>query len=454
MDFIRVWIWKNARALRNWGLWSIISLSLLGTSAYALFDENTGRSVYFLPGASSAGHYQIEQRCSLCHEAFGDVKQRACLDCHQAELQQAKDSHKIGIFRDPRNADKLDVIDATRCVTCHKEHRPAITENTGVTLPRDFCITCHKGVAKERPTHEGLDFQGCSACHNYHDNRALYEDFLMKHAGEPELAEEPLVRERNFAELYRTANPTRHPLRKTEAHYPANIPREKAVLNQWAAGHHAQSGINCGDCHLRMNTWTLSPPLGQCGECHEDENAGFLAGRHGMRLQQPGLTAMRPADARLPMKPANAGKPLTCNSCHEAHNDDTNSAAVEACLGCHDDQHSKAYKNSGHYRAWQQEREGTAKPGSGVSCATCHLPRRVKRRDGKDAIIVQHNQNDNLRPNQKMIRDVCLACHGLAFSLDALADNKLIAGNFAGKPRVHLESIEMAKRNKARKSIH
>jgi len=57
---------------------------------------------------------------------------------------------------------------------------------------------------------------------------------------------------------------------------------------------------------------------------------------------------------------------------------------------------------------------------------------------------VQHNQNLNLRPNEKMLRNVCLDCHTLSFSLDALADRDLIKNNFASKPARHVASIEMA----------
>ena len=59
-------------------------------------------------------------------------------------------------------------------------------------------------------------------------------------------------------------------------------------------------------------------------------------------------------------------------------------------------------------------------------------------------MVVEHNQNDNLRPNEKMVRDVCLSCHSLAFSLDALADSDLVRRNFAGPPARHVESIDMA----------
>jgi hypothetical protein len=59
--------------------------------------------------------------------------------------------------------------------------------------------------------------------------------------------------------------------------------------------------------------------------------------------------------------------------------------------------------------------------------------------------FVQHNQNDNLRPNEKMIRSVCINCHGVGFSIDSLADGELIEACFAGQPNHSIESLEMVK---------
>ena len=115
-------------------------------------------------------------------------------------------------------------------------------------------------------------------------------------------------------------------------------------------------------------------------------------------------------------------------------------AAAEACATCHDDPHTRAYFASPHRALWQAERDGRAPPGSGVSCATCHMPKTGRR----GRIATNHNQNDNLRPNEKMIRGVCLDCHGLGFALDALADAELVERNFRGRPQIHVESIEWA----------
>ncbi|MEM8661866.1 MAG: NrfA- nitrite reduction protein, partial [Pseudomonadota bacterium] len=127
---------------------------------------------------------------------------------------------------------------------------------------------------------------------------------------------------------------------------------------------------------------------------------------------------------------------------------DSRSAAVESCLTCHNDDHSLAYKDSPHYRLWQAEMSGDAAPGAGVSCASCHMPRTEKDYYWGTFVHneVQHNQSLTLRPNEKMIRPVCMTCHGLGFAINALADPALIHNNFTGKPSVHIESIDLARR--------
>jgi hypothetical protein len=60
-------------------------------------------------------------------------------------------------------------------------------------------------------------------------------------------------------------------------------------------------------------------------------------------------------------------------------------------------------------------------------------------------VHVQHNQNDNLRPNDKFVRSVCLTCHGLGFSFDALADDNLVMKNFNGRPATRVKSLAMVK---------
>lgn len=414
----------------------------LGIGAYLAWGIAGKDKSVFLPGATSSGHYQIEASCASCHTPFGGVRQDACLDCHAEELASAEDSHPEKKFTDPRNADRIARLDARKCIACHVEHRPEITRAMGVTLPADFCYECHTAVVEERPTHRGMAFDTCASagCHNFHDNRALYEDFLVRHGlDEPDTSAGALPARVARASADFAA---RLPLTAADADGPA--PSDAAAVSAWAASAHAAGGVACTDCHGPGGAaWADIPPREVCRDCHEAEFRGFTAGKHGMRFSA-GLAAMPPAEARLPMRRDAFAKTLGCASCHDAHAVDTRRAAVDACLSCHADEHSQAYRGSAHFRLWQAEISGEGKPGSGVSCASCHLPRETRRVAGGERVFVQHNQNANLRPNEKMIRDVCLACHGLAFSIDALAAPESIASNFSGSPVRHVPSIDMA----------
>ena len=451
-DKIHLWLWKNWKNLSLTLLW--ITLTVLGVfySLDILFSKDQR---LFLPDKTSDGHYQIEIVCDVCHTPFEGVKQQACLDCHEEELKRARDSHSSKKFKDPRHAEFLAQVDALLCITCHKEHQPQHMSSMTVTIADDFCFPCHQDVAKDRPSHQGMPFNECRACHNYHDNTALYEDFLEKHLDEPAVLQEPILPERNFLYFYRKkAKQPIEALGEEQADAPAFVDLKKA--RDWLESSHAQAGVNCKDCHSKENVeWTDNPGPGYCESCHKNEVEGFLTGKHGMRLAQD-LSAMTTDKARLKIQPDEI-KTLSCVACHTAHQFKTDTAAVEACLSCHKDDHSRAYKASAHFRLWRDEQKGIAAKNSGVSCASCHLPRKApKKRKTKNKkpkpTKVEHNQNHNLRPNQKMLKDVCLRCHGLGFSLDSLADKEVVRYNFSEPSKKWLQSLEMVKKRISNKS--
>lgn len=434
-------------------IWSIGILAVLGAGAYLghrmLFGADRQ---LFMPGITTAGHYQIQLDCGACHTTSftdRDAMQRACIDCHGEALRQAKDTHPLSKFTDPRNADRLARLDARYCVTCHVEHQPGRTTEMGLTLPVDFCWRCHQDIGEVRPSHRDLEFASCASagCHNYHDNRALYEDFLLGHAREPDLLPRGRIPQRS------APAPRAGPLSAADQDAPAGAGQQPGVVTEWLRSAHARGGVNCMGCHRdAADAWVERPGTDACGECHAGERTGFLAGRHGMRLAR-GLGPMRPDLARLPMADDAHGRQLGCVSCHGAHDFDTGAAAVEACLGCHVDAHSRAYSDSPHHRLWRAEREGRGAPGSGVSCATCHLPRATQRDpEGGLWVAAQHNQSANLRPVEQMVRSVCMNCHGLGFALDALADPKLLRNNFNGRPVAQVPSIGMALERERRRS--
>lgn len=439
------------------GLWIVWGAVALAGATYLGAAMIQGEKTVFLPGATTAGHYQIEADCAACHTPFGGVREAACLGCHQEELAAIDDAHPKSKFTDPRNADRVALLDARSCITCHKEHNPAITQPMGVTLPEDFCFMCHSDIGEDRPSHVGLEFRTCATagCHNYHDNTALYEDFLLSHAGEPALLPTPRVPRRALLHRLKSIGPAHDgPLTRTEQDWRGDIPVDATALAEWESTSHAAGGVNCSGCHVRADslggehTWVRRPAESECAACHDPEVEGFLAGRHGMRVAR-GLPPMRPELARLPMKPEAAELQVSCSSCHSSHRFDTRTAAVDGCLSCHDDLHSLAYVSSPHYALWLAEGSSPER-GSGVSCATCHLPREQQRTGGVDAVFVRHNQNQNLRPNERMGRQVCLNCHGLEFTLDALADTQLIQANFKGRPTQRVTSVEMAVERRAR----
>ena len=430
-----------------WLSWTAITLTM---AAYLTVKWNSGRQTLFLPGKTSHGHYQIELRCDACHTPWNGVKENACYNCHADELKLANDSHPKSKFSDPRNADRLSAIDASNCITCHREHVPEQTPAMGVTVPDDICYHCHQQTLRDRPSHKDFPFDSCSTagCHNYHDNTALYEDFLRKHLNEPDVAEKPIVPQRALLSRLAELTTFKKRVALTGADHDAPAKPDVEVLRQWARTAHAAAGVNCSDCHSQQNPetgekiWSDDLSYSGCSDCHAEETKGFLGGRHGMRLAQ-GLLPMQPAMARLPMKAASMHRDLDCASCHGAHEFDTRSAATDACLRCHNDEHSLAYQSSAHFKLWRSELADETPAGSGVSCATCHLPREERALEGATNVFVEHNQNANLRPNEKMIRQVCLRCHGLGFTLDALADSHLIKKNFRGRPKASVRSLRL-----------
>ena len=154
-----------------------------------------------------------------------------------------------------------------------------------------------------------------------------------------------------------------------------------------------------------------------------------------------GLEPMTVGMAKLPMHADAAAKQLTCNSCHGPHQYDTTPAQAESCLSCHNDEHSNNWRQSKHATLW------LADPNSGASCATCHMPRETLAGDA--GVQIQHNQSANLRPNDKMLKGVCMRCHGLEYAMSALADAGLIQQNFSAPASGKHISIDWARQHSA-----
>ena len=451
----------------KWIVWVVLSVIAGAWLADVMFSETADKTL-FMPGPLNAGHHQLAEACDACHvDAFGggEVIQQSCVDCHGKDRVKPFDSHPAKKFKDPRNAELLENINALQCISCHTEHRPEITAKDGVTQPKDFCFYCHQDVAKERPSHQGFGYETCkdSGCHNFHNNRALYTDFLIKHLAEPPTLKEVVLPAKEFvnvleeiAEYPRDKYPV-VALKGEDIDGVERLNVDSEIKTDWLETGHAKSGVNCSACHVEqiedgsLDGWDDHPDETVCSNCHSVEVERFMAGKHGMRLKQ-GLSPMTPALARLPMKKTSSHEELSCNSCHGGHRFDVKKAAVESCLNCHDDDHSLAYKQSSHYALWQKEINGEAEAGTGVSCASCHMPRvNHDVSEWMSRTIVDHNQSANLSPNTKMIRSSCQHCHGLEFSLDALADDLVIQNNFSTTPEKHITTMDLAERENERR---
>lgn len=417
----------------------LFSLATLAGGAVLAWQLLGDDQRVFQPGTLSYAHHQLELACASCHDdAFSGnaaIEQR-CLGCHQADMKAIGDAHGPKKFADPRNAGELQVLDASRCLSCHREHVPEQTLAMQVTQPKDFCMACHGDIASVRPSHQTVAGDSCthSGCHNYHDNSTLYEAFLSAHLHEPALLEHPQKRPRHVA-----IAPALTADWSSLWSQPDDLAAIESAEQAWTQSAHAKGHANCSDCHRSDNPKDV--PITVCADCHEDEWQALQKGHHGMRLAA-GLAPMTVAEAKLPMHADAADNALTCNSCHAPHRYDTVTAAAERCLGCHADEHSNSWLQSAHGQRWQQD------PATGVSCAGCHMPREPH--PDNSSQWVQHNQSANLRPNDKMLKQVCMRCHGLEFALSALADRALIDRNFTGPASGRHDSMEWLRQQAGR----
>lgn len=465
-----------------WLFWGVICLALAAYFALPLISG--GDKSAYLIGETTYGHHQIEMSCDSCHTSpFGgkEVLQDACTQCHAVELDESQDSHPKSKFTDPREAFRLENIDARYCISCHVEHQRDETHAMGVTLPDDYCYHCHVETVEERESHQDLPFDSCAdaGCHNYHDNRALYESFLVRHANQPWIQEVTTRPTANHAKFK-----AKRSLLSAELAQQITLP-DKDTPHDWDNSVHQVAGLQCVDCHSSSNddategtspVWLDKPGIAQCEQCHQNEASGFKQGKHGMRLSEVGadsvpLDPMTPRESDLSFHNSVLDASQGCNACHSSHSFDTTFAAAEACLTCHSDEHSLSYDASPHGEMRKNAINQGLDLTNTVSCATCHMPlisagkhkfktgtldaehlaansSGAQAADESESSVelwrVQHNQNWNLRPNEKMIRPVCLTCHSLEFSIDALADPALIQNNFNGKPSEHVESIDWA----------
>lgn len=225
------------------------------------------------------------------------------------------------------------------------------------------------------------------------------------------------------------------------------------ITAQWQTSAHGLNDVNCASCHQNEETkeFIETPNHESCQSCHEQSVDTFLLSKHGIRLLEE-KSPLTPAMARLPMKHDAMDQQMNCNACHNVHSANTVEASVDACLTCHNDNHSLNYQNSKHAELFADSKE-LPRPGAGaVSCATCHLPRVVDDRLETPVVHVNHNNTYNLKPQDRMVGDVCMNCHGIEYSYNSIFDPELVEANFDRSPTLDLQTFDLMKAAEERRT--
>lgn len=219
----------------------------------------------------------------------------------------------------------------------------------------------------------------------------------------------------------------------------------QAIERSWQGSAHALAEVNCSSCHQETETKqvAIEPTYESCQSCHEAEVQTFLLGKHGIRLAE-GMSPLTTEMAQIPMKADALDQQMTCNTCHDVHSVNTYEAAVDSCLGCHNDSHSLNYKNSKHAQLFVAEGKLPRPSAESVTCAACHLPR--QHGETGEGVFANHNNTYNLLPRDRMVADVCMHCHGMEYSYNSIFDDALVEANFDRPPDRDLETLQMVRK--------
>jgi hypothetical protein len=58
-------------------------------------------------------------------------------------------------------------------------------------------------------------------------------------------------------------------------------------------------------------------------------------------------------------------------------------------------------------------------------------------------VAVNHNNSFTIRPRDRMVKEVCIACHGLEFAMNSIYDDGLVENNFQGHPDRRHQTLDM-----------
>lgn len=119
------------------------------------------------PTPLSSGHAALE--CAECHGGINSsqtVLSFGCRDCHEKVLGERR-AHSTAYLDIVGRRDFPWHIRPDGCLDCHNGHVRA-GDKFASAMPVDHCMLCHAALVKEDEYHQGLDFNTCVSCHQYH----------------------------------------------------------------------------------------------------------------------------------------------------------------------------------------------------------------------------------------------------------------------------------------------
>jgi hypothetical protein len=209
---------------------------------HLIFDEPLNA------GNMSPGHRALSMKCDICHQTpFAPVSNQACENCHKAVAHHISDPVLYG-----------KVFSATRCSSCHLDHRGRIGL---IRHDSQQCVGCHGNIKKRH---------GETKLSNIHDFSVDHPAFQLTFKAGPD-SEDKRVRQSDKAQL----------VEHSGIKFSHQTHFDKALIE--LPGDKTRD-IDCADCHVPTEAGTgfkpMSMPLTcQQSKCHSLELTPSIEGR-------------------------------------------------------------------------------------------------------------------------------------------------------------------------------
>lgn len=348
-----------------WGLMIVICV-LASRTAEAVNPETL-----LMPGKLTAGHAQLEEQCTNCHDRSNRARQpQLCLACHKdiaADVRSARGYHG-----------RLEGTASLQCRACHSEHLGREADIVKFSREQfhhertDFPLQgAHEAVTCDNCHQKGKKFSEAPAdCYSCHRQQEPHDGHLGKHC---DSCHDSIA----WRQIHFNHDVTAFPLQdkhKNVACFACHFgnrykdtPRQCVSCHAPDDVHRGERGPKCGDCHTTASWKTAKFD-------HAKETGFALEGSHARidcadchrsgRLQDP--------------------IPKDCHGCHRG--EDVHASRLgERCGTCHGNENWKP-STFDHTRDTKWPLQGRH---AKVDCHACHTA----------VVATQHLQTE------------CIACH-------------------------------------------